>query len=70
MSKNNPIPTRLREKFKDHMAEHDMDDLPDGAWFAVLEEAAGCFMRKHGLTFPWQCPNTATHQYLRMKEAA
>lgn len=66
MSRNNPIPTKLREKFVCFMAANDDDDLPDGAWFATLESAAQTFMHRHGLTQPWHCCNAAAHQYIRL----
>ena len=68
MSRNNPIPVSLREKFKAHMEAHDWDDLPDGAWFANLEDAAERFCKNYKLHFA--CRNSATHQYLRMKQAS
>lgn len=64
MSKNNPIPVRLREKFVSHMKAHDFDNLNDGAWFATLENAAQDFIDRYRLKFA--CNNTATHQYLRL----
>lgn len=64
MSAKNPIPVRLRAKFKAHMEAHDHEDLPDGAWFAVLEEGAQSFIDKFNLKFA--CNNCAAHQYLRM----
>lgn len=69
MSKANPIPVKLREKFAAYMAPHYDDYAPDGAWFARLETAADIFMHKHGLNRPWHCRNTAAHQYLRMRES-
>lgn len=68
MSRNNPIPVKLREKFVSHMAAHDDDDAPDGAWFARLEDAADQFMHRHGLTQPWHCRNSAAHQYVRLTQ--
>ena len=68
MSLNNPIPVRLRPKFFAHMAAHDNDDLPDGAWFANLEAAAEQFMKQHKLNGRWQDPNSAAHQYIRSLE--
>lgn len=62
----NVIPMRLRERFKAHMAAHDNDDLPDGAWWAVLEEAAQKFLDTHRINKPWQDANSAAHQYIRM----
>lgn len=64
MSRNNPIPVKLRERFKAHMDAHNNDDLPDGAWFAVLEDAAEEFFIKFRLQRG--DPNSAAHQYLRM----
>lgn len=43
------------------MRLHDHEDLPDGAWFAMLEEAAQQFMDDHKLR---GCNNSAVHQYL------
>ena len=68
--KKNPIPQWLRPQFFAHMAEHDDDSLPDGAWFQRLEDAALDFMQKNRLMQPWRCTNNATHQYLREKSAA
>ena len=64
MSANNPIPARLRPKFQAFMAARDNADLPDGAWFAVLEQSAQEFIDKHRLK--WACNNSAAHQYIRM----
>ena len=61
MSKNKPIPPALRQEFMAHMEAHDFDDMPDGAWFATLENAAQQFMDSHKLK---GCNNTAAHQYL------
>ena len=35
-----------------HMEAHDFDDLPDGAWFYCLEQAAQEFLNKYNLTNP------------------
>lgn len=56
-----PIPERLKDEFVGYMEAFDIDDLPDGAWFAVLEEGAWKFMKSHKLK---GCENTAAHQYL------
>lgn len=48
------------------MDAHDFDDLPDGAWFAVLEDAAQQFIDTNRLGKA--CNNSAAHQYLRLKE--
>ena len=62
---SHPATTKLREEFTKHMEAHDFDNLPDGAWFHCLEQAAQEFLNKHKLTKP--CANTATHRYLRGK---
>ena len=49
MSTQSPIPVRLRDKFIAHMVASDFDDMPDGAWFYTLEQAAEQFMRQHKL---------------------
>ncbi len=64
---SHPVPTKLREEFNKHMKAHDRDNLPDGAWFYYLEQAAQEFLNKYNLTKPWHCANTATHHYLRGK---
>ena len=66
MSRNNPIPVRLRDAFVAHMVSHDFEHLSDGAWFAVLEDAAQQFIDKHRLKFAYN--NSAAHQYLRIVE--
>lgn len=59
---NKTIPIHLREEFKHWMKEHDFDDLSDGAWLTVLNEAAGIFITQHKLKDIDS--NDATHQYL------
>lgn len=66
MSSRNPIPLRLREQFVQEMAAHDDDTLPDGAWWARLEEGAAAFMKKHHLNQSWHDQNSAAHQYIRL----
>jgi hypothetical protein len=59
-----PIPARLHEEFKGWMSiVYDDDDLPGGAWFALLEEHAGEFMRTHKLRGD---TNDAAHQALQL----
>lgn len=67
MSRNNPIPVRLRAKFIAHMDGAELDDLPDGAWFAVQEEADQQFIDGHNLKFA--DANSAVHQWHRLKGA-
>jgi hypothetical protein len=65
MSRNNPIPERLRTQFFCFMDSYAdvAEDLPDGAWFATLEEGARKFIKKNNLKFADD--NSAVHQYLR-----
>ncbi len=56
------IAPALRETFMQYMAAHDDDDLPDGAWFATLEEAAGRFFEEHGLRID---RNEGAHMYIK-----
>jgi hypothetical protein len=57
-----PIPQRLLTEFLACMAAADDDDAPDGAWFQMLEDAAGEFMRQHKLRGD---TNDAAQQYLK-----
>ena len=56
-----PIPDFKLQEFIEWMRLHDHEDLPDGAWFAVLEDSAQQFMDDHKLK---GCNNSAAHQYL------
>ena len=60
-----PIPKRLRDEFVAFMEAHDDNDLPDGAWFARLEEGACEFLETHNLRGD---QNDAVHQYLGWQE--
>jgi hypothetical protein len=62
---SNPIPKKLLAEFVAYMDAHNDDDLPDGAWFCVLEDAAKYFMKTNKLRGD---RNDAAHQYLREKE--
>ena len=64
MSKNNPIPRRLRGEFKAFMDANNLDSMPDGAWFYTLETAAQEFIDSNNLKFADN--NCAAHQYLKM----
>ena len=59
-----PIPKDQWDAFVDCMDAADNDDLPDGAWFCVLEERAEKFLRDNRLR---GCANDATHQWVRSK---
>lgn len=58
------IPKRLMNEFCAHMHANDMPDMPEGAWFSMLEEAADRFMTENNLR---GCRNDATHQYLNTR---
>jgi hypothetical protein len=58
------LPNHLKDEFLGFMEAHDLDDLPDGAWFAVLEQAAESFIKEHKLK---RCDeNDLAHLYLRL----
>ena len=59
------FPMALVEEFMGFMAAHDCDQLSDGAWFQMLEDAAKsfCEVRKLGGI----CPNDLAHFYIRKK---
>lgn len=56
-----PIPARLFEDFCAALDAVNDDDLPDGAWWQMLEDAADEFMRKHRIG---GCRNAATHRWV------
>lgn len=57
-----PIPKNLYIAFMAHCdGVYSDDSLPDGAWFAMLEEQAKAFMGEYKLT---GCENSAVHQLL------
>lgn len=62
------IPTRLQAEFMGWMDAHNDDDMPDGAWFATLEQAGQEFMEKHGLIRGTLDGNDAAHFYLQSAE--
>ena len=43
------IPEHLKDEFLGFMRAANDDSLPDGAWWAKLEDAAEEFMRQHKL---------------------
>ena len=47
------------------MAAHDNDDLPDGAWWQVLEDAVYYWNRQHGTCLNL---NETVHTYLKEME--
>lgn len=62
----NAIPKQLHGAFVGFMDAYNDDDLPDGAWFAVLEGAALRFINDHDLDAD---ENDAVHEYLELKSA-
>lgn len=63
---SNPIPAHLLDEFKASMDAADDDDVPDGAWFQILEDTAQAFMDEYKLR---GCSNSAVHQYISMRAA-
>lgn len=61
-----PIPASKMPEFMAAMEAADNDDLPDGAWFAVLEEAAERVMRQHHIKGD---RNDAVHQWVQANPA-
>ena len=55
------IPKRHLAEFMARMTANDFDDLPDGAWWQVLEDTARGFMREKKLKGD---ENDATRMYL------
>lgn len=59
----NPIPPRLINEFRGYMDAAEQPDLPDGAWFQVMDDAARDFMRRYNLRGD---PFDAREQYFRI----
>lgn len=55
------IPEKQEPDFFVWMDAHNHATLPDGAWFATLEDAAQVFMDTNKIK---GCNNTAVHEYL------
>lgn len=61
------IPKRLKDEFIYWMDEHNHDEAPDGAWFAMLEDAGEEFIQLHKLGGPdgeGVDGNDLAHEYL------
>ena len=56
---------KQKKLFVAYMRENDHDDLPDGAWFAVLEESAERFFKEQRIRM---CPNDGAHLYIQLSE--
>lgn len=61
-----PIPQKLRDEFIGYVSAYDDDDLPDGAWFAIIEDQCREFMFIHKLRGD---ANDAAFQLLELKGA-
>ncbi|MGL4641290.1 MAG: hypothetical protein ACRCVX_16385 [Shewanella sp.] len=55
------FPKKHADAFIAHMEAHNHEDLPDGAWFQCLEDAAEEFMKENKIK---GCANSAAHEYL------
>lgn len=64
MSGENPIPEKHHIEFVAFVEPMDDESLPDGAWWAVLEETCGMFMEEYSIEGD---PFEAVHQYLRLQ---
>ena len=62
-----PVPASKFDAFVSCMNAADNDDLPDGAWFAVLEETAARFMKENGIRGD---ELDATHQWIQATGSA
>ena len=51
----------VKDEFMGFMQAFDNDDLPDGAWWCVLEEGAQKFLDEHKIKYD---SNSATHKFL------
>lgn len=60
------VPVRLRDELVAALDSVINWDLPDGAWFQVLEDAAARFIKRKKLC--WIRPYDAVTQYLRIKQ--
>jgi hypothetical protein len=59
-----PIPKAHLDGFLAALDFADDDDLPDGAWFAVLEDAARSYMKRHKIRGD---ANSAVHQWVEAR---
>ena len=55
----------LQDELMGWMEAHDNDDLPDGAWFCMLEQAAEAFIKQHKLKGFHE--NDLAHLYIQQK---
>ena len=62
-----PVPASKFDAFTSCMEAANHDDLPDGAWFAVLEETAAQFMKENRIRGD---ANDATHQWIQATGSA
>lgn len=59
-----PIPLSKLPEFVGYMEAFDNDDMPDGAWFQMLEDAATEFMKMNKIKGD---SNSAVHLYLQQR---
>lgn len=60
-----PIPKRLEAEFLAALDAAENDDLPDGAWLAVLGDAAKSFIEQHSIL--GADPHDAVLQWVRAR---
>ncbi len=63
MDKNN----YTRDDLIDYMGAFDMDELPDGAWFSVLEEGGKAFIKEFNVK--GKDGNDIAHEYLNFRSS-
>ena len=63
---SNPVPEQHLQAFIDALIRHDREELSDGVWWSMLEDAASEFMQKYRIA---GSPTAAVHQYLDATEA-
>lgn len=55
------VTAAMLDEFVAFMGAFDNEDMPDGAWWQMLEDGAEAFFKRHGIKGD---PNSAVHQYL------
>lgn len=60
------VPDNLKDYFVGFMEASDNEDVADGAWWGMLEDAARWFCEEQGLEYT-DCDYV--HEYLALKEA-
>lgn len=57
-------PIEVPDGFADYIDAWNNDDLPDGAWWAMLEEGVDSYNKEFGTSIDG---NDGVHAYLRLK---